>query len=286
MKLTQKAVDAISLQADLVVWDDDTPGLGYRVQSGKHSWIVRYRVAGKQRQKSLPGGLPLKLARTHAAEIRTGAVRGGDVIAEGRAAATAAQQRAATTRARSLGDLVERYLPDAAKRLRPASLRVATLYLTKHWATLHERAADELTRREIIEVLESYAGKVTAEQMLRHLSACLSWGVERGLLERNTAIGIKAPVQIVARERVLTDDEIRAVWAATVVGATPAEQTYFSILRILLLTGQRRGEVGGMRWSELELDRALWRLPNHVPRTSYRMRCRCRRRRWPSCHPV
>ena len=73
MKLTQKAVDAIGLDADRVVWDDETPGLGVRVQSGRRSWIIRYRVGGVQRQKSLPGALPLKQARTQAAEIRTGA---------------------------------------------------------------------------------------------------------------------------------------------------------------------------------------------------------------------
>ena len=201
MKLTQKAVDAIGLDADRVIWDDETPGLGVRVQSGKRSWIIRYRVAGAQRQKSLPGALPLKQARTQAAEIRTGAVRGADVIADGRAAATAARRGAATARIRSLGKLVGRYLLDAEKRLRPASLRVATLYLTKHWSTLHERPADELTRREIIEVLEPYAGRVTSAQMLHHLSACLSWAIDRGLLERHAALGIKPPVQKVTRER-------------------------------------------------------------------------------------
>ena len=56
---------------------------------------------------------------------------------------------------------------------------------------------------------------MTAAQMLAHLSACLSWGVERELLERNCAMGIKPPVQKVARERVLTDAEIRRLWAAT-----------------------------------------------------------------------
>jgi integrase len=232
------------------------------VQAGRKTWVVRYRVAGAQRQKSLPGALPLRQARAHAAEIRALAARGTDVVRDGRAAADAARRGAEDARARSLAVVAERYLADAAKRLRPASLKPARLYLTKHWRALHARPADELGRREIMAVLEPYAGRVTAAQMLAHLSACLSWGVERGLLERNAATGIKAPVQRVARERVLGEDEVRAVWAATADGAGPGtDAAYGAIVRLLLLTGQRRQEVGGLRWAELDLDRALWRLP-------------------------
>ena len=98
--------------------------------------------------------------------------------------------------------------------------------------------------------------------MLSHLSACLSWGVERSLIERNCAMGIKPPVQKTPRERVLTDDEIKQVWAATAGdGSSSEEDQYAKILRLLLLTGQRRGEVGGIRRAELDLDRQLWRLP-------------------------
>jgi Arm DNA-binding domain len=63
MKLNQKLVDAIGAKPDRVIWDDDAPGLGLRVQSGKRTWIVRYRVARSQRQKSASGDLSLKLRR-------------------------------------------------------------------------------------------------------------------------------------------------------------------------------------------------------------------------------
>jgi integrase len=264
MKLTQKVVDGIGLAEDRVLWDDEAPGLGCRVQSGKRTWIVRYRVGGVSRQKSMPGTLPLRQARVRAAEIRTGASGGMDIVAAGRAAAVAARRQADTARARSLAPLVDRYLADAAKRLRPGSLRMAKLYLRTHWRALHDRPADELGQREIVSVLEPYAGRATSAQMLRHLSACLSWGMERGLLERNAALGVKAPVQLVARERVLGDGEVRAVWAATEAaapaGGDGAWRDFCSIVRLLLLLGQRRGEVGGMTRSEIDLQRGLWRL--------------------------
>lgn len=101
MKLTQKVVDGISLAKDQVLWDDEAPGLGCRVQSGKRTWIVRYRVGGVSRQKSIPGMLPLKQARVRAAEIRTGASGGTDIVAAGRAAAAAAGRPTARGRGRS-----------------------------------------------------------------------------------------------------------------------------------------------------------------------------------------
>ena len=152
MKLTQKAVDAIGLEADRVVWDDDTPGLGFRVQSGKRRGL--FVTACRRNGRSLcpaaaaEAGTDTGGRDPHGCRARS---RCDCRWASGR---YCGQQRAATARARSLGKLVERYLPDAEKRLRPASLRVATLYLTKHWSTLHERPADGLTRREIMEVLE------------------------------------------------------------------------------------------------------------------------------------
>ena len=250
-------MDGIALDTDRVVWDDNAPGLGLRVQAGKRSWIVRYRVAGVQRQKSLDGHLKLARARSEASEIRTSAKRGADIIAEGRAKAEVAKREADAARARSLGTIVERYLPDAKKRLRPASFKVARLYLTgeRYWQQLRNRPADALGRREILTVLEPWDGRITAAQMLAHLSACLTWGVERGLLERNPATGIRPPVEKVARERVLSDDELRAVWNAA------GDDTFGRIIKLLVLTGQRRGEVGGLRRAELDFDREVWSLP-------------------------
>ena len=263
MKLNQKLVDRIETSEDRVVWDDDAPGLGLRVQAGKRTWIVRYRVGGSSRQKSLDGNLPLKRARIRAAEIRTGASGGTDIVAAGRAAAAEARRKADDAKSRSLGAIVDLYLAASVERLRPASLRVARSYLRGQWAALHERPADDLTRREIVTVLEPYAGRTTAIQLLRHLSACLSWAMERGLLEKNTAIGVKPPAERAARERVLSNEEIRTLWRATDGAATGAEREFHAIVRLSLLLGQRRAEIGGMQWSEIDLDRELWSLPGN-----------------------
>jgi integrase len=96
-----------------------------------------------------------------------------------------------------------------------------------------------------------------ANRTLATLSKFFGWCVARDILEVSPASGIEAPGREVARERILDDDELRRLWIAA---GDPAEGPFGVLVRLLVLTGQRRGEVSGMRWSELGDDR-IWRLP-------------------------
>ena len=125
------------LDTDRVVWDDDTPGLGLRVQNGKKSWIVRYRVAGAQRQKSLPGSLPLKQARIRPRKSAPARIAGRTSSPKGEPPLKLRNGKLKRRALVSLGAIVEKYLADAEKRLRPASYRVAKLYLTKATVLAH-----------------------------------------------------------------------------------------------------------------------------------------------------
>ena len=84
-----------------------------------------------------------------------------------------------------------------------------------------------------------------------------NWAVENDLIANSPVAGIKPPNPETSRDRVLTDDELRAVWQE----AGRLGYPFGSILQLLILTGQRRGEVTGMMWSELDLDAGLWTLP-------------------------
>ena len=84
-----------------------------------------------------------------------------------------------------------------------------------------------------------------------------SWAVERGIIEASPAANVKAPGQETARDRVLTDDELRAFLRACDGMGEP----FGPLFRLLLLTGQRREEVAALPWAELDLAGAVWHLP-------------------------
>jgi integrase len=157
----------------------------------------------------------------------------------------------------TLRDLIDRYLEHHVADLRPNSQREARRYLLTTWAPLHNRPAAALTRREVAEHLLTLKAKgpVAANRARATLHACFSWALSHDLVPLNPVTGTRQAAEPV-RQRKLRMEELRAIWAAT---ESPSK--YNTILRLLMLTGQRRDEVGGMRWSELDLDAALWRLP-------------------------
>ncbi len=216
-KLTQKMVDMLPSAQDGTTWDDEVRGLGLRFQAGKRSWIVRYRVAGIQRQKSLPGALPLRKAREQAAELIAAARRGADAVADGRAAALSRRHADRDRWDRALGTIANRYLAHAEEALAPATVRELRRYLTVTWAPLHDRDADALDRRTIVARLEDIArlsGPAAANRAKSYLSMALSFGLLRGLLDHNAVTGIKAIAKEATRERVLSEHELRTIWHA------------------------------------------------------------------------
>jgi integrase len=87
--------------------------------------------------------------------------------------------------------------------------------------------------------------------------AAFAWATKRGLVQINPFADLPVPKAVAKRERVLSDDEIREIWHAAADSGAP----YGSIVRLLLLTGQRRGEVGGMNWAEISEDLSTWTMP-------------------------
>ena len=213
VSLSQKLVDALPLEWDGVTWDEATPGLGLRVQRGRKSWVVRYRVGGTQRQATLPGSMRLAEAQRRAGVIRADASEGKDRIGEGRAAAAVkrrTEQEQRDRRHRAVGRIVEAYLAGPATKLAPRTLTETRRYLTEAWAPLHDRDADALDRRTIVGELERIArerGPIASNRARSYLSMCLSFGVERGLLDRNALIGVKRLEPEKSRERVLSAAE-------------------------------------------------------------------------------
>jgi integrase len=243
---------------DAYVWDDEQPGLSIRLKGKARTWTVWYQVNGARRKVALgavgsaKGGMTLKKARDEASRIVSGARADKDPLRD-RAAAKA---KAADT----LGALVKLYLERRAKpRQRTRTYVEVERYLSRYWAPLHARAVESLTRRDVASRLEELRvdhGGIAANRARTYLSACLSWGMKQGLAEHNPVVGTEAPAEERRRDRVLSPAELVAVWKAC-----EGHGEFGEIVRLLMLTGARREEVAGLRWSELDLDRALWTLP-------------------------
>jgi integrase len=128
----------------------------------------------------------------------------------------------------------------------------------KHAKPLHRAMLNEIDRRAIAVLLgdiEKGSGAVTRNRVRSSLSAFLTWAVKEGLLDANPVIGTGKAEEGSSRERVLTQSELAEVWAAL------PQDHFGDIVRLLILTAQRREEIGGLAWSEVDLSEALISLP-------------------------
>jgi integrase len=117
------------------------------------------------------------------------------------------------------------------------------------------RRLDSISRGDVRIVLQGIAAPVAANRAHSIVRKFFNWAVENDLISSSPLAGIRAPNREKSRDRVLTDDELATVWHAKL--GYPLGQ----ILQLLILTGQRHGEVGGMVWTELDLDAGVWTLP-------------------------
>ena len=116
-----------------------------------------------------------------------------------------------------------------------------------------------VTRQQIVSVVdnvEAQSGRVSADRARVTLSGLFSWAIDRGYLDSNPTLNIRARAQGGARERVLSEVELAAVWSAC-----DEDDDFSRIVRLLILTGQRRAEIGDLAWPEVNLDKQQIELP-------------------------
>src|SRR4029078_5008765 len=127
-----------------------------------------------------------------------------------------------------------------------------------HWG---KRPINSITQRDVIDLLDSIVDRggvgAQANRVLATIRRLFNWAIERGLIDRSPTDRVKAPVPETPRDRVLNDSELALLLRATDQLGFP----FGPYIKILILTGARREEVAGMRWSELDRDLTAWILP-------------------------
>src|SRR5262249_1680033 len=132
-------------------------------------------------------------------------------------------------------------------------------HLTKHCKSFHRRPVASLDRRTIGALLEEIAkqrGPAAANRVRASLSTFYMWLARAGYVDANPVSFTNKAIEGGAREHVPSDDELRVIWRAL-----PPDDHYGVIVKLLLLTGARRDEIGSLRWSEVNLDEATITLP-------------------------
>jgi integrase len=238
---------------DVQEFDDALPGFGIRkFDSGHASYFVKFNVGHQQRRLTLGSVVSGNLAamRKQASSILSKARLGHDTVAE---------KRAATGKLTvSFGELVPLYLAARESELRIRTYVEIKRHLENHWKQLHGSMLDAITRADIVRVVDEIAaegGKGAADHARVSLSGFFAWCIDRGHCDSNPTAGVKPRNVTQARSRVLSEGELIDVWQAC------RDDDYGSIIRLLLLTGQRREEIGSLGWSEIAAEKRQIELP-------------------------
>jgi integrase len=286
MKLGARTINALPKVEGGVrfYWDDELPGFGLRVRAnGKKHFIAQYRVGGGKGGRSRRvtigtyGTLTVDDARPLAKRILADAYLGKDH----------AEERDSIRKSQTVSQLIDTWAGDGVLINRRTGARRSATNIANEvaLATHHlkpligSRMVENLTKGDIERLRNQIAtgqtrttrkgrkrglikvagGEGTATRTIRLLSSILSYAVDQGIIEKNPALGVKlAPGG--QRHRYLSPEELRRLGGVLnqPVG-TPAAGTAVAILRLLILTGARRSEIEGLKWSEVDFQFGMLR---------------------------
>jgi integrase len=262
MKLDGKSVATLDLpggKKDVIHFDDDLKGFGYRLRAGAggkvlRSWLVQYRRAGASRRLLLgPANvLPAEHARAAAKKALAKVALGEDPQAD-------RADRRNKDRLTRLDAMIEEYLKGKQAEVRSSTFRNVKRYLTsKYFKPLYPMSVDIISRKDIaarLVVINRESGSVTAARARTTISTFFTWCLQMGLVEANPVIGVIKPKNAEAGSHVLTDPELAAIWRAC------KDDDFGRVVKLLIMTSCRRQEIGGIRWSELDAGNGTWTLP-------------------------
>ena len=258
-RLTKTVIDGLQAgPKDYICWDTELRGFGCKVTpAGKKVFIVQYRMGGRgSRVRKFTIGAygpvtPQKAREQARSEL--------GLVAQGRdpqAEKSASRKKLATDH---VDDLFERFCERHASKKR-SEREVRRIFRHDVLPHIGNRSVHTIKKRDIVEILhavEDRGAHLMANRVLAAMRKFFNWLVSQAVLEASPCAGIGAPTAERSRDRVLTDEELGRVLKAAQILDYP----FGVIVQLLAHTGQRREEVAGMRWSELDLEKRLWKLP-------------------------
>jgi len=259
--LTQRSLDALrSGEAAYRVPDQRCIGLAVRVApSGIKTWDLAYRIRGFSKTRRLSLGrvsdVSLEKARQRANELTSAARTGRDLIAEEE------ERRAAAEARQTVEQLIDLYV----KRRVTGRLRTAKEIesrLRRALSPIMQRCAEDIRRRDLRELFDQCADqglKREAERRRQTVGAMFRWALSQDIVEVDATAGLKAYDPGTPRDRVLSMEEIKALWEWLNTDAVP--QNPADILKLELLTGARCGEISGLCTEEINREEWIWTLP-------------------------
>ncbi|QZH75359.1 MAG: site-specific integrase [Erythrobacter sp.] len=264
---------------DQFVWDTATAGFGLKVTpAGRKTYVFQYRIARPgEADRTHPirytigrhGSLTPEQARRRAKELAALVDCGICPRERDRDAFAAADeaQREAFDNARLEGELAFERIADLwldhyehEKERRPSSVRLAKLVVNGHLKpVLTGKPMPHIDREEIQPIIDAIPARQRAMRraVFAYASVLFGWAHKRGDIAANPLSGMVKPDAPKARDRVLSDFELAAVWQ----GASDLANPFGAFFRLLILTGQRRSEVAGIGWAELDRSTATWTIP-------------------------
>ena len=257
LTLTDRTVRGLAAggkaQADF--WDTRVTGFGVRVSAeGRKTWVLRYRVQGRQRRMSLGTYPSLGLADARVAARR----------ALGRVAHSEdpAAEKRAEARAETFAQLADLYMEKHAKVRKKSWRSDQRLIDVELLPVLGPRKVYDIKRcdvRALADAIAERGAPIVANRTLALLRKMFNVAIDLELegVDANPCLRITPPGVERRRDRVLTQAEIREVWQAL----EPEDAVVRALFTVRLLTAQRGGEVHRLRWQDLDMDTSWWTIP-------------------------
>jgi integrase len=279
MKLTAANLPQIKREAaaksakgssDYIAWDDDLKGFGLRLRGSTATFVYQYKINGHHKRVKLGalGDLTFirarELAKAESGEVAVARLGRGVDPATARAAEREKRKVDQNLKPLTLGALIGQYLEARAPGWKPRSLEEFKRHLESDWKPLHPLPVTDITRAHVAAqiVQLSKRGPASANRARASLSAFYKWAIGAGLCDANPVTGTNKAEENGARDRVLSDAELAAIWLKA------PDNDYGRIIKLLMLTASRRDEIGSLRWSEIDLDAHTITLPGDRTKNS------------------